>query len=120
RREAILSSIRDQGKLTPELEEKIAGATTKAELEDIYLPYKPKRRTKAQIARERGLELLAEAILADRRTVPAELAQAYVTEDVPDVKAALEGARDILAEQFSENADLVGRLRNYMKDRAFL
>ena len=120
RRETILSSIREQGKLTPELEGKIAAVATKAELEDIYLPYKPKRRTKAQIARERGLGPLAEAILADRAAVPAELAAAYVGEEVPDAKAALEGARDILAEQFSENADLVGRLRAYMKDRAFL
>ncbi|WP_011579664.1 MULTISPECIES: Tex family protein [Chelativorans] len=120
RREAILSSIREQGKLTPELEAKIAAASTKAELEDIYLPYKPKRRTKAEIARERGLGPLAEAILADRAAVPRELAQAYVTDEVPDVKAAVEGARDILAEQFSENADLVGRLRTYMKEKAFL
>jgi len=120
RRESILESVREQGKLTAELEGKIAAATTKAELEDIYLPYKPKRRTKAEIARERGLGPLAEAILADRAAAPADLAQAYVTDDVPDVKAALEGARDILAEQFSENADLVGRLRTYMKDKAFL
>jgi len=120
RRELILGSIREQGKLTVELEEKIAAATTKAELEDIYLPYKPKRRTKAEIARERGLGPLAEAILADRAAVPADLAQAYLTDEVPDVKAALEGARDILAEQFSENADLVGRLRTYMKEKAFL
>jgi len=120
RRETILSSIREQGKLTPELEGKIAAVATKAELEDIYLPYKPKRRTKAQIARERGLGPLAEAILADRAAVPAELAAAHVGEEVPDAKAALEGARDILAERFSENADLVGRLRAYMKDRAFL
>ena len=74
RRDAILGSIREQGKLTDELEAKIAGAATKAELEDIYLPYKPKRRTKAEIARERGLGPLAEAILADRAAVPAELA----------------------------------------------
>ena len=120
RREAILASIGEQGKLTAELEEKIAAATTKAELEDIYLPYKPKRRTKAEIARERGLGPLAEGILANRNAVPAELAKAYITDDIPDVKAALEGARDILAEQFSENADLVGRLRAYMKEKAFL
>jgi protein Tex len=120
RRETILGSIREQGKLTEELEAKIAAAATKAELEDIYLPYKPKRRTKAEIARERGLGPLAEAILANRAAVPAELAAAYVTDEVPDVKAALEGARDILAEQFSENADLVGRLRAYMMEKAFL
>ncbi|UCI09253.1 Tex family protein [Mesorhizobium sp. B1-1-8] len=120
RRETILGSIREQGKLTEELEAKIAAATTKAELEDIYLPYKPKRRTKAEIARERGLGPLAEAILANRSAVPAELAQAYVGGEIADVKAALEGARDILSEQFSENADLVGKLRAYMKERAFL
>ncbi|TWT04098.1 Tex family protein [Reyranella sp. CPCC 100927] len=120
RREAILSSIREQGKLTDELEAKIAAAQTKAELEDIYLPYKTKRRTKAEIARERGLGPLAEAILADRTAVPVELAAAYVTGDVPDTKAALDGARDILAERFAENADLVGQLRDYMKERAFL
>ncbi len=120
RRDAILSSIREQGKLTEELEAKLAAAATKAELEDIYLPYKPKRRTKAEIARENGLGPLADAILADRALVPAKIAAGYLNEKVPDVKAALEGARDILAEQFAENADLVGRLRNYMKDRAFL
>ncbi|MER9129159.1 Tex family protein [Mesorhizobium sp. M0768] len=120
RRDTILGSIREQGKLTEELEAKIAAAGTKAELEDIYLPYKPKRRTKAEIARERGLGPLAEAILADRTAVPAELALAYIGEDVADAKAALEGARDILSEQFAENADLVGRLRTYMKERAFL
>lgn len=120
RRDTILGSIREQGKLTQELETKIAAAATKAELEDIYLPYKPKRRTKAEIARERGLGPLAEAILADRSLVPAELALAYVSEEVADAKAALEGARDILSEQFAENADLVGKLRAYMKERAFM
>ena len=120
RRDAILGSVRDQGKLTDDLEAKIAAASTKAELEDIYLPYKPKRRTKAEIAREHGLGPLAEAILADRAAVPATLAEAYVGEHVPDAKAALEGARDILSEQFAENADLVGRLRIYMQERAVL
>lgn len=120
RRDTIMSSIREQGKLTEELEARITAAATKAELEDIYLPYKPKRRTKAEIARERGLGPLAEAILADRAAVPAELAAAYVTDEVPDVKTALEGARDILAEQFSENAELVGKLRAYMYERAML
>lgn len=120
RRDTILGSIREQGKLTEELETKIAEAATKAELEDIYLPYKPKRRTKAEIARERGLGPLAEAILADRAAVPGELALAYVGEEIADAKAALEGARDILSEQFAENADLVGKLRTYMKERAFM
>lgn len=120
RRDTILGSIREQGKLTDELEGKIVAATTKAELEDIYLPYKPKRRTKAEIARERGLGPLAEAVLADRSLVPAELALTYLTDEVADAKAALEGARDILSEQFAENADLVGKLRTYMKERAFM
>ncbi|PSH56957.1 RNA-binding transcriptional accessory protein [Phyllobacterium endophyticum] len=120
RRDTIIESIRVQSKLTDELENKIASAVTKAELEDIYLPYKPKRRTKAEIARERGLGPLAETILSDRRTIPSGLATEFLSEDVPDVKAALDGARDILVETFSENADLVGRLRNHMKDRAIL
>ncbi|MBX7197836.1 MAG: RNA-binding transcriptional accessory protein [Rhodospirillaceae bacterium] len=120
RRDAIVASIREQGKLTPELEAKLGAAGTKAELEDIYLPFKPKRRTKAEIARENGLGPLAEAILADRSLVPAELATGYLNEKVADVKAALEGARDIIAEQMAENADLIGRLRAYMKEKAFL
>ncbi|MEI9419739.1 Tex family protein [Mesorhizobium sp. Cs1299R1N1] len=120
RRDTILGSIREQGKLTPDLEAKIGAVATKAELEDIYLPYKPKRRTKAEIARERGLGPLAEAILNDRSLVPAEVALAYVTVEVTDAKAVLDGARDILSEQFAENADLVGKLRGYMKERAFL
>ncbi|WP_273792417.1 Tex family protein [Brucella anthropi] len=120
RRTSILESIGSQGKLTPELELKIASVETKAELEDLYLPYKPKRRTKAEIARERGLGPLAEAILTDRRLVPTDIAAQYVTGDVADVKAALDGARDIIAEGFSENAELIGNLRNYMKDRAIL
>ena len=120
RRDTIIESIRSQGKLTEELEAKIATVTTKAELEDIYLPYKPKRRTRAEIARERGLGPLADAILADRAAVPAQLAAAYITDDVPDVKTALDGARDIIAEMFAENADLVGKLRAYLRERALL
>ncbi|MDE3026787.1 MAG: RNA-binding transcriptional accessory protein [Paracoccaceae bacterium] len=120
RRVVILGSIRDQGKLTDALEAQVAGAVTKAELEDIYLPYKPKRRTKAMIARENGLGPLAEAILADRRAVPADLAKAYFSEAVPDVKAALDGARDIVAEGLAERADLLGRLRDHMKKVAVL
>ncbi|MDK1375525.1 MULTISPECIES: Tex family protein [unclassified Sinorhizobium] len=120
RRNSIIESIRGQDKLTDELARKIAGAVTKAELEDIYLPYKPKRRTKAEIARERGLGPLAEAILADRSVAPSDRAGAFLTADVTDIKAALDGARDIIAEGMTENADLLGRLRNYMKDAAFL
>ncbi|MDR7028824.1 Tex family protein [Rhizobium rosettiformans] len=120
RRKSIFESIDSQGKMTDELARKIASVTTKAELEDIYLPYKPKRRTRAEIAREKGLQPLADAILADRSSDPQQLAAGYITEDVPDVKTALEGARDIIAEQISENADLIGCLRNDMKDRAIL
>lgn len=120
RRAAIVESITGQGKMTDDLAIRIATVTTKAELEDIYLPYKPKRRTKAEIARERGLGPLAEAILADRSKVPAELAVPYVAGEVADVKAALEGARDIIAEGISENADLLGRLRTHMKERAVM
>ena len=120
RRGSIIESIRGQGKLTDELEAKIAAVDTKAELEDIYLPYKPKRRTKAEIARERGLGPLAEAILADRTIAPADRASAFLTADVPDAKAALDGARDIIAEGMTENADLLGRLRTHMKGAAFL
>jgi uncharacterized protein len=120
RRSSILDSIRSQDKLTAELEGKIAGVTTKAELEDIYLPYKPKRRTKAEIARERGLGPLADAILADRAVAPADRASAYITADVPDVKTALDGARDIIAEGITENADLLGRLRAHMRQVALM
>jgi uncharacterized protein len=120
RRAAITSSIAEQGKMTDDLARALAGAATKAELEDIYLPYKPKRRTKAMIARENGLGPLLDGILADRRADPMALAQAFVTEAVADAKAALEGARDILAEGLSENADLLGRLRAHMKQAARL
>src|SRR5690606_29498396 len=90
RRASIVDSINSQGKMTDELAAKIGKATTKAELEDLYLPYKPKRRTRAEIARERGLGPLAEALWADRTADPALLAAPYVTGDVADVKAALE------------------------------
>ncbi|WP_424933468.1 Tex family protein [Amaricoccus macauensis] len=120
RRGAILKSIDEQGKLTDDLRKAIAGADTKATLEDIYLPYKPKRRTKAMIARENGLEPLARAIQADRTIAPEKLAEAYLTEAVPTVKDALGGARDILTEELSENADLIGRLREFMHREAFV
>jgi len=120
RRAAIVESIAAQGKLTADLSAKLAAADTKAELEDIYLPFKPKRRTKAEIAREKGLGPLAEALLANRSLVPAEAAAAYLTAEIADVKAALEGARDIVAEQIAENAELVGRLRTHMKEKAQL
>ncbi|MCA0271480.1 MAG: RNA-binding transcriptional accessory protein [Proteobacteria bacterium] len=120
RRATILQSIREQGKLTDDLARAILGAETKATLEDIYLPYKPKRRTRAMIARENGLEPLLRAITADRKAAPEALAAAYVTEAVPGVKEALEGAREILAEELSESADLLGRLRDFMRAEAFM
>ncbi|QBY52869.1 Tex family protein [Cupriavidus oxalaticus] len=120
RRAAILASIQEQGKLTPELQAAIEAAETKQTLEDLYLPYKPKRRTRAQIARECGLEPLALALLADPTLDPQAEAARYVngnpTADggVPDVKAALDGARDILSEQFGETAELLGKLREHL------
>ena len=122
RRAAILKSVVEQGKLTPELERDLLGADSKVRLEDLYLPYKPKRRTKAMIAREAGLEPLAEALLADPMLVPEEAALAYVAADkgVADVKAALEGARHILMEKFSEDAELLGTLRDYLWDNGVL
>lgn len=119
RRAAILSSIEEQGKLTDELRAAIDAADSKQVLEDLYLPYKPKRRTRAQIAREAGLEPLAQALLANPMLDPQTEAAAYVDADkgVADVKAALDGARDILSEQFGETAELLGKLRDYLHDR---
>ncbi|MDD2768166.1 MAG: Tex family protein [Methylococcus sp.] len=113
RRAAILASIGEQGKLTPELEQAIREADTKTVLEDLYLPYKPKRRTKAQIAREAGLEPLADALLADPGLDPPAVAAGYVDADkgVADAAAALDGARQILMERFAEDAALAGELR---------
>lgn len=120
RRASILDSIKSQGKLTDALARSIAGATSKATLEDIYLPYKPKRRTKAMIARENGLEPLLRAIQTNRGAAPETLAQGYLGETVETVKAALDGARDILGEELTENADLLGRLRDYMMKEAVI
>jgi protein Tex len=114
RRGAILSEIEKQGKLTEELAGQIYAADAKARLEDLYLPYKPKRRTKAQIAREAGLEPLADLLLADPARDPVTEAAAYLTEDVNDTAAALDGARAILVERFGEDADLIGELREAM------
>ncbi|MCA8285601.1 Tex family protein [Burkholderia vietnamiensis] len=116
RRATILASIDEQGKLTDELRAAIDAADSKQVLEDLYLPYKPKRRTRAQIAREAGLEPLAHALLANPLLDPQTEAAAYVDADkgVADVKAALDGARDILSEQFGETAELLGKLRDYL------
>jgi protein Tex len=122
RRDVILSSIRTQEKLTPELEAAILAAETKTLLEDLYLPYKPKRRTKAQIAREAGLEPLADGILADRSCVPETLAESYVDADkgVATVADALEGARQIVMERLSEDAELLAECRESIWQKGIL
>lgn len=119
RRSAILASVEEQGKLTDELRAQILSAETKSRLEDIYLPFKPKRRTKAQIAREAGLEPLAETLLGDPSLDPTETAGAYVDADkgVADAAAALDGARAILVERMGEDADLIGTLRERLWKR---
>jgi uncharacterized protein len=111
RRTAVLSAIEEQGKLTDELRTALLTADTKARVEDIYLPYKTKRRTKAQIAREAGLEPLADRLLADPTVVPEQSAAEFLGEDVPDAAAALEGARHIIIERAGEDAELVGAVR---------
>jgi uncharacterized protein len=116
RRAAVLKSIDEQGKLTPELTASIMGADTKVALEDIYAPYKPKRRTKAQIAREAGLEPLLDQILANPSLAPEAEGAKFVDAEkgVADAKAALDGARSILIERIGENAELVGNLREWL------
>lgn len=111
RRDAVLASIEEQGKLTDELRAALRAADTKSRIEDIYLPYKPKRRTKAQIAREAGLEPLADRLLADPTLAPEAAAAEFVGEDVADAAAALDGARHILIERAAEDAELVGGVR---------
>jgi len=116
RRETVLKSIEEQGKLTPELQALIMAADTKTRLEDLYRPYMKKRRTKAQIAREAGLEPLAKALLADPGMSPEQEAAAHINTEhgIADAAAALDGARQILMEDFAEDAELVGRLREYL------
>ena len=111
RKQTILSSIEEQGKLTDELKQAIEAADNKTLLEDLYLPYKPKRRTKAQIARENGLEPLAEILLTQPELNPEIVATNYLNEQISDTKAALDGARAILIEKFAEDAELIGQLR---------
>ena len=125
RRAAVVESVREQGKLAPELEAALLSAETKQRLEDLYAPYKPKRRTKAQIAQEAGLEPLALALLANPDLDPETEAAGYLRPEfetangknpgVPDAKAALDGARQILLERFTEDAELVGGLRNHLQ-----
>lgn len=122
RRAAILTALSESGKLTEELERDIWGADTKQRLEDLYLPYKPKRRTRAQIAREAGLKPLAKLLWEDPLRDPETEAEAFVNADkgVADVRAALDGARDILAEMFYENADMLEELREFLWKKAYL
>ena len=122
RRKTILDSIREQGKLTDELALQINTADTKARLEDLYLPYKPKRRTKAQIAKEAGLEPLADVLLSEPAREPKETAAGFVNaeKEVATPEAALEGARSILVERFAENAELLGALRETYWERGSL
>jgi uncharacterized protein len=121
RRGAILASIEEQGKMTPELQAEILHAETKQRLEDLYLPYKQKRRTKAQIAREAGIAPLAEALLNDPTLIPESEAANYLNAETAaagfaDTKAILDGARQILMEQFAEDAELLGKLREYLEE----
>ena len=122
RRDTILKSIEEQGKLTPELEGAVKGAETKTQLEDLYLPYKQKRRTKAQIAREAGLEPLAERLLADATLDPNKEAKSFLSSEhnIASEKDALDGAKQILMERFSESATLLERLRSYLTEHGFL
>ncbi|MDR1648383.1 MAG: RNA-binding transcriptional accessory protein [Zoogloeaceae bacterium] len=122
RRAAILASVAEQGKLTPELAAEIGAAETKQRLEDLYLPYKPKRRTKAQMAREAGLEPLADALLAHPDLAPEAEANKYLNIEAgfADAKAALDGARQILMERFAEDAELLGALREYLNEHGLV
>ena len=130
RRAAVLASIEEQGKLTDALRTSLEAATTKQAVEDLYLPFKPKRRTRAQIAREAGLEPLADALLTDPLLIPEQEALKYIrvvpasegveAVNVPDVKAALEGARDILMERFAETADLLAAIRTRLWNEGVL
>ena len=122
RRQTILKSIEEQGKLTDELRDKIQATQSKTELEDLYLPFKPKRRTKGQIAIEAGLEPLADLLWNEPKTVPESTALDYVNAEkgVADVKAALDGARYILMERFAEDAGLLAKVRDYLSKNALI
>ncbi|MCC5856609.1 MAG: RNA-binding transcriptional accessory protein [Ectothiorhodospiraceae bacterium] len=122
RRDTVLTSIQEQGKLTPELRAAVLAADTKQRLEDLYLPYRKKRRTRGQMAREAGLDPLARQLLEQPDTVPEEAAISYVNpgRDVPDVAAALDGAKHLLAETFAEDAELVGELRDHAWEHGVL
>ena len=112
RKQAVLESIAEQGKLTDELRRQIEGADTKARVEDLYLPFKKRRKTKADIAREAGLEALTQLLVSDPSADPSAAARAFLTEGFEDTKAALDGARAILVDRFTTDADLVGEVRD--------
>ncbi|CAN5791285.1 Tex family protein [soil metagenome] len=120
RKTFIIKSITDQDKMTDELAQKLDATTTINELEDIYLPYKPKRRTKAQIARENGLELLSELLLLQDESNIQIAAEKYISETVPSIEDALQGARDIIAEQVNENANVRARMRRVFEIEGYL
>ncbi len=120
RRRVIIKSITEQEKLTPELERALLAADNKTRLEDLYLPFKPKRRTKGEIAKEQGLLPLADALFNNPMLDPEVIAQDYISADVVDTKAALDGAKYILMERFAENADLLNKIRRYVRQNGFL
>ncbi|MFH0255741.1 Tex family protein [Vibrio rumoiensis] len=120
RRQTILKSIREQDKLTPELEKEILATDSKTRLEDLYLPYKPKRRTKGQIAIEAGLEPLADALWQNPQLDPEVEAAKYIKDSIADTKTALDGARAILMERMAEDADLLDKVRTYLQKNAEL
>ena len=122
RRSAVIESIRSQGKLTDELEQALIEADTKQRIEDLYLPYKPKRRTRAQIAKEAGLEPLADRLFENPTLDPEAEAQGFINSEkgVATTKDALNGARDILSERFSENAEMLAQLRQFVTKSGFI
>ena len=120
RKETVLTTIDEQGKLTSELRKRIEECYDPVELEDIYLPYKPKRRTKATIAKEKGLEPLAETIMKQQNISLEEVAQKYITDEVPNIEDALAGARDIIAEWISENERARNIVRRHFHQKAII
>lgn len=120
RKETVLKTVTEQGKLTPELQQRIDDCWNATELEDIYLPYKPKRRTRAQVAREQGLEPLAQLLLLQRESNPERAARAFVKGDVADVAAALKGAQDIIAETVSEDERSRQQVRGAFRRQAVI
>ena len=120
RRETILASIEEQGKLTPQLRAAILAAATMTELEDLYLPYRPKRKTRASMAIERGLEPLAKRIFEQRDKDVESLAAAYLTDEVPTIEDALQGARDIIAEWLNEDKNARDRVRRHFEKGAMI